>query len=141
MIEATCAVTVAPAEGGDAEEAMQGPQIVSVISVVGDVEWSVFLGLPCQTAEQIAERFAGFPIPFDSADMGDAMGELCNILVGQVKALLDQRGLDVEISLPSVMRAERPEMLVQKDHSVIRTSFRSDVGGLWTGVIAGMPAA
>ena len=140
MILATCGVQVQPVDGADAAQAMQGPQVVSVISVVGDVDWSVFLGLPKATAEEIAERFAGFAIGFDSPDMGDAMGELCNILVGQVKALLDQRGLDVEISLPSVMRADRPEMLVQKDLTVVRTSFVSDVGSLWTGVIASAAA-
>jgi CheY-specific phosphatase CheX len=135
MILATCGVEIEDVQEGQC--ACDGGAMVSVISVVGDVEWSVLLGLPKETASGIAAKFAGFEIPFDSADMGDAIGELCNILVGQVKALLDQRGLDVEISLPSVMRAENPEVLVQKDCFSQRSFFTSSLGPMWTGLIAG----
>ena len=47
-----------------------------MISVLGDVDWAVFLGLPKATAEAVTEKFAGFAIPFDSNGMGDAVGEL-----------------------------------------------------------------
>lgn len=121
----------------DQELDLDGGMILAVISLMGDVDWAVFMGLPAQTATSIAEKFAGFPIPFDSADMGDAIGELCNILVGQVKGLLDQRGLSVEISLPSVMRMANLQVFVQRDRMARKTIYDSPLGGLWTGIIAG----
>jgi len=111
--------------------------IIAVISLVGDVDWAVFLGLPCDTAVSIAGRFAGFEIPFDSEDMGDAIGELTNILVGQIKAILDSRGVKADISLPTVMRADSLEMLMQTDSRTTRTFYESPLGGIWIGLVSG----
>lgn len=122
------------------EEIFQDGVIISVISVMGGVEWSVFLGLPKSTAVAIAEGFAGFPIPFDSEDMGDAVGELTNILAGNVKQILDKRGVSTEISLPSVFRAEGLHILKQRNSHSTRTCYNSSLGPLWTGVIAGCDA-
>ncbi len=111
--------------------------IISVISVMGDVEWSIYLGLPKNTAVSIANKFAGFDIPFDSEDMGDAIGEVANILAGNVKNILDKRGVHVEISLPSVIRADGLHILKKRDSHSMRFCFNSPIGPLWTGVIAG----
>ncbi len=131
----TCELTINPL---DKEENLAGDGvIIAVISLVGDVDWSVFLGLPRQTATSVAAKFAGFEIPFDSADMGDAIGELSNILGGQVKALLDRRSVKADISLPSVMRAENMAVLVQRDVAGTKTCFDSSLGKLWTGAAVG----
>ena len=114
--------------------------IIAVISLVGGVEWSLFLGLPRSTAEAVAAKFAGFEIPFDSADMGDAVGELANILAGQVKTNLDRVGVQADISLPSVMRAQSLSVLIQSNTASRKTCFDSPLGKLWTGVTAGQNA-
>ena len=136
ILSQMCGLELEPISEDPTENA-EGGMILSVISLVGDLEWAVFLGLPKNTAEAISLKFAGFEIPFESADMGDAIGELTNIVVGQVKKLLDQRGLNVEISLPSVMRAESLEVLVQREMFQQKACFSSPVGGLWTGVVCG----
>lgn len=109
--------------------------IIAVISLVGDLEWSVFLGLPRQTAINLAKTFAGFEIPFESEDMGDAIGEVTNIMAGQVKAILDTRGVLVEISLPSVIRANNLEVLIQRGSAGQKVCYESSLGTLWTGVV------
>ncbi len=111
--------------------------IIALISLVGDVEWSVFLGLPRSTATAVAEKFAGFAIPFESSDMGDAIGEMTNIFAGRAKAILDQRNVTVEISLPSVIWAKSIEVLVQHNSAINRHLFESELGRLWTGVVVG----
>ncbi len=135
IFNATCGVTLEPL--AEVENLAGDGVIIAVISLVGDVEWSVFLGLPKDTASAAAAKFAGFEIPFESADMGDAIGELTNMLAGQVKALLDQRGVKADISLPSVMRADNMSILVQRDSAGEKTCFNSPLGKLWTGVIVG----
>ena len=130
-----CGIQIEPSQA-DSDAHTDGV-IFAVISLVGDVEWSVFLGLPRGTATATAARFAGFDIPFDSDDMGDAVGELTNILAGHVKALLDKRGLRAEISLPSVVRAENLAVLNRRDLQVAKTCFNSELGNLWAGVTFG----
>ncbi len=134
----TCGVELAEAELDAA--VVEGQVVFAVISLVGDLEWSVFLAMPAQTACNAVEKFFGMPIEFESADMSDAVGELTNIFVGQVKALLDQQGVTVEISLPSVLRAEKLQVLAHSGGSQINQGYDSDVGPLMVGVIIGAPA-
>ena len=135
ILSATCGVTIEPL--AEAEDLASGNVIIGIISLVGDVEWSVFLGMPSETAVATALKFAGFEIPFDSEDMGDAVGEMTNMLAGQMKLNLDQKGVRADISLPSVIRAENMTVLVQKQNSVDKICFTSELGKFWTGVTVG----
>jgi len=108
--------------------------VIGVISIVGDVEWSIFLGLPKAAAVTLAAKFAGFEIPFDSDDMGDAVGELTNILAGEVKRRLDAKSVAVTIAMPSVIRAQSLHVLVQRGTSATKVCFSCEAGELWVGV-------
>jgi len=126
----------------DAGEVGAEGLVLAVVSLVGDVEWSLILAMPRQVATGLASEFAGFEIPFDSSDMGDAIGELANVVGGTTKALLDRRSVSAELSLPSVIRAQRMEVLLQKNQSSAhRFWFRSPHGLLGVSVLAGGTAA
>jgi chemotaxis protein CheX len=111
--------------------------LVAVISLVGNVEWTLTLDLPQPVASALAAKFAGFEIPFDSSDMGDAIGEVANIVAGATKAKLDQKGVKADISLPTVLRGNRMEVL--KSHTLPSTQFTFDspFGTFWVRVVAG----
>lgn len=116
------------------ETALRCEGVVGCISLVGDVDWSLVLSIPRATASELAGRFAGFEIPFDSPDMGDAVGEMANLLAGEVKVQLDGIGLAAEISLPQVFRGEIIEVL-QLPHLPSRLlSFECSCGPLWVAV-------
>lgn len=132
----TCNVTLAPAAAEPAKDPA-AKALLAVISLVGDIEWSLCLGLPGETATALAAKFAGFEIPFDSPDLGDAIGELANILGGTVKAKLDSRGVRADISLPTVMRGTCVEVLNLQGMPRARTFFESPCGPLWTEVVVG----
>lgn len=138
ILGATCGVqlTPMPADSPEDSEAV----MVAVISLVGDVDWTIYLALPRQTAAAVAAKFAGFEIPFDSPDMGDAVGELSNILAGRVKALLAEKDLKANLSLPSVLRADSVHVLTQSQAQTIRMCFASPLGNLWTGIMAAKEA-
>lgn len=114
----------------DAVESDATEIILGVLSLVGGVEWTVFVGLPKDTAIETAKAFAGFEIEFDSEDMGDAMGELGNIFAGIVQAKLDEAGVTANISLPSILRGKN--MLVFS--KAVKFSYNTPFGQLWTGV-------
>jgi chemotaxis protein CheX len=137
LFESTCGIGIQPEP---CPVAKKENLMLSVIALVGDLEWSIFLGLPGPTATALAAKFAGFEIPFESADMGDAIGELTNILAGKVKSLLNDRGVKVDISLPTVLRADSLEVLVQHRTAMAKACFVSPVGNLWAGVVSGKSA-
>ncbi len=133
ILTATCGLQPQEDEALD-EGILQHEALMAVISLVGDVGWSVFIGIPRSTAEPLVQKFAGFEVPFDSPDMCDAVGELCNIFAGDIKAKLDAQGVRAEISLPSVTRGEKLSMLFPKHSPVHRSTFATEVGRLLIGV-------
>ncbi len=134
VLKTACSLSLEPHE----EEASVSPEVViAIISLVGQVEWSLFIGLPKTTAVGLAAKFAGFEIPYDSPDMGDAVGELANLLAGDVKARLDARGVKADISLPTVLRAQDIHVLIQRNSPSRKNCYRSELGPMWIGMSAG----
>lgn len=136
VFNSTCGIELA--KSTSTEDACANAEcVVAVISLVGSIEWSIYLGLPRGSAEKAAGKFAGCEIPFDSPDIGDAIGELANILAGIVKAKLDAKGVKAEISLPSVVKGQGLSLMFNKHSMVEKISFTSPLGEIYTGVVQG----
>lgn len=105
--------------------------LICIISLVGDVEWSLCLGFPQKTAEAISEKFFGMPLAFESSDLSDCIGEVTNIFAGEVKGRLDEIGVKADISLPSVIRGIGIKILVGRACPYACSYFDTAVGKLW----------
>jgi CheY-like chemotaxis protein len=136
MMEQTCGLELTDKDADEADR--NGNVVLGAVSIVGDVQWSVILGYQLDTAVAVAGKFAGFEIPRDSPDLGDAIGEISNIVGGHIKRLLSKRSLDAEISLPSVVRATEIRTLVQSKTTRECSHFDSPVGKMWTVVTVGV---
>lgn len=108
--------------------------VVGIIGLVGDLAFSVMLGFPRPTAPALVEKFTGFPVPYDSADMGDMVGEFANILAGDLIARLDSKGIKSNMSLPTVVRGSNVEMLLPQGQPWARIRFASECGEFWVKV-------
>jgi chemotaxis protein CheX len=95
-----------------ARDLNQGMKIDGIISFVGDLTWSMILVLPREAAEMMAQKFAGFEIPYDSEDMGDVVGELTNVLAGVLCGNLEAVGVKSQMSLPTITRGSDFEQLM-----------------------------
>lgn len=136
MLQATCGVSIQP-QGEEDGGLATNEIIIGIVSLVGEAEMSIFIGLPRGTAPALVAKFAGFEVPYESPDMGDAVGEVANILGGGMKNLLDAKNIKVNISLPTVMRAESIQVLRQHDGLSTKMGFQSPLGPLWVGITAG----
>lgn len=99
----------------DSTDFTHGMKIDGIISFVGDLTWSMILVLPFQSAEMMAQKFAGFEIPYDSEDMGDVVGELTNVLAGVLCGNLEAVGVKSQMSLPTVTRGSDFEQLMSEN--------------------------
>jgi CheY-specific phosphatase CheX len=133
--EAICGVEPESHFEGSCETPHQG--VVGIISLVGDIIWTLMLGIPRDTATDIAMKFAGFDIPFDSQDMGDVVGELANVLGGDVVARLDDVGLKVDLSLPTVARGTDLDLLLPAGVTSTRMWFTLPEGMFWVDLALG----
>ena len=104
-----------PGYEGDDEEKNIGDGVVGIISFVGDVSWILMLALPKASAENIALKFCGFEVDYKSPEMGDVVGELANVLAGNIVARLAEDNIKVVMSLPTIMRAHDVEPLLPRE--------------------------
>lgn len=105
---------VEPIPQAEDHEKKVGDGVVGIISFVGDISWLLMLVLPKTSAQAIAFKFTGFEVDYDSSDMGDVVGELSNILAGDIVARVGAKGIKVAMSLPTIMRGHDVEPLLPK---------------------------
>lgn len=109
--------------------------VMGTISFAGDTAWSLTVGLPRDTASAMTEVFAGFPVEYDSADMGDAVGEFVNVLAGDVATRLAGIGFDARMTLPTITRGEGMTMVMHHDQPRYAFWFEADQGPFWIKVV------
>jgi hypothetical protein len=105
------------------------PAVMAVMSFFGDPVWSFALILPESVAVAATNGFAGFDIPFDSPDMGDMVGEMANVISGDVVARLEKVRVKAQMSLPTVARGNDVELLSATNTHELRLDFGSPAGG------------
>mgnify|MGYP000329483666 CR=1 FL=1 len=92
---------------GDGDGKKMGDGVVGIISFMGDINWIVMLELPKESAKAMASKFCGFDIDYDSADMGDVVGELANVLTLRVLAF-DKETVFLEADIRVAIRDHVP---------------------------------
>lgn len=105
--------------------------LIGVISMTGKQAVSMMMGFPRPTAEKLSKSFAGFAIDYDSPDMGDVVGELANVVGGDLVARLDKAGLKSALGLPTVVRGIDVELLNQDGVSSRLLGFDAPLGSFW----------
>ena len=121
-----CSATFVACNGHAAEDPVD--PVISVISLVGDVKWVFSLVLTKATAEFITEKFSGFKIAYDHPDMKDMVGEISNIIAGDVVARLDRVGIKVQLSLPTVLRGKSLKLVNPENLASAVMRFQSSQG-------------
>ena len=108
-----------------------GRCIAGIISFLGEMPWSFAWILSQETAPLLAQKFAGFEIPFDSEDMGDMAGELVNVIAGEIVAQLERRHIKTQMSLPTIARGSPLELVPQDGPSIANLEYKSKEGTFW----------
>jgi CheY-specific phosphatase CheX len=107
------------------------PCVAGIISFVGDQSFTFSWIMSKDTAVDIARRFAGFDVQFESPDMGDLAGELVNVLAGEIIAQLERRQLKSAMSLPTVARGNPLELVPEIGPSIANIGYRTPAGRFW----------
>jgi chemotaxis protein CheX len=100
--------------------------VSGIIGMSGDVEGSIVLSFPTQTAERIVSLFTGVELDHAHEDFADAVGELVNMISGGAKVHFT--GASVSISCPSVVIGADHVVFGGKDVVTVALPCSSDVG-------------
>ncbi len=100
--------------------------VSAVIGLSGDASGVVVIAFRKEIAARAASRFAGLEMTVDHADFADSLGEFANMVAGGAKA--EFHGLDVSISLPSVIVGDNHEVIKSKVHPALVIPCTAEFG-------------
>jgi len=113
-----------PAEGNQIESLTIG-----MIGLAGSRRGRLAIHLPNDVAMSVTGSFLGMDVDEVNEDVLDAVGELANMLGGNIKNVLAENGWDVELSLPSTISGEKFDIQsIHKNIEVIIVPFDLDDG-------------
>lgn len=108
-------------DSNDAIESGDGVTLDGLINITGDYQATVALQVPRPLASKVASAMfrLGERTP-RGEDMQDAIGELTNMLGGNLKAMMPG---SCQLSLPAVVEGNSYSIRVPTSHSLMRVAF------------------
>jgi chemotaxis protein CheX len=115
------------------EDDSAGPQplvdsISGIIGLAGTYKGVLAIHLPHHVAIAITSSFLGMDVATMNADVEDAVRELANMLGGNVKSILSEKGRDIDLSLPTTISGRHYDFHPTKEGERIVILFRCDTG-------------
>lgn len=102
--------------------------ISGVIGLAGTHKGVLAIHIPNSVAMAITAAFLGMDVAEINEDVEDAVGELANMLGGNVKSILSEKGRDIDLSLPSTISGKLYDFQPTKEAERIIIPFRCDAG-------------
>lgn len=116
----------------------QNGQSKSLNGIIGNIAvfnhqhtLSLMIVIPRETALSLSEIFIGVEIPFESDDMGDLVGEISNILAGDVAANIETIGFRGQSSLPTATRGSDLTLFMPNKPPTEKMKFTGPSGEFW----------
>lgn len=102
--------------------------ISGVVGLAGTHRGVLAIHLPFDVAMKITTAFLGMAVEEMNEDVEDAVGELANMLGGSIKAILSEKGRDIDLSLPTTILGRLYEFQPTKPAEKIVVPFGCDAG-------------
>lgn len=80
--------------------------ITGMVGFAGTYSGVISIHCPVSLAQKITSNMLGIECDEINEDLNDAIGEIANMLGGSVKQVLSKGGLDVKLSIPTVISGE-----------------------------------
>jgi chemotaxis protein CheX len=102
--------------------------ITGLIGLAGTHKGVLAIHIPHPVAMAITSSFLGMDITEINADVEDAVGELANMLGGNVKTILTGKGRDIDLSLPSTISGDSYRFQSSKEVDKVIIQFGTASG-------------
>lgn len=102
--------------------------LTAIIGFSGTTKGLVALHMPKEVALAITSSFLMMDVDVINEDVKDAIGELTNMICGEVKNKLVTTGLEVELSIPTTIVGDSYDFRCGAETERLLTSFKVDAG-------------
>jgi chemotaxis protein CheX len=97
--------------------------ITGMVGLAGTYTGILSIHCPKQFAMKITSNMLGMDVDEVGEDVNDALGEIANMLGGYVKQLLSKGGLDISLSIPTVISGEEYTINAMTDSDCVIIPF------------------
>ncbi len=102
--------------------------ITGMIGLAGTHKGVLAIHIPHYVALAITSSFLGMDVEEINDDVRDAVGELANMLGGNIKNILSENGRDIELSLPSTVAGHEYDFSATTDVDLFILPFKTSAG-------------
>ena len=102
--------------------------ITAMIGLAGTHRGVLAVHFPYAVAMAITSSFLMMDVTEMNEDVHDAMGEIANMLGGNVKTILSEKGRDIELSMPSTISGAEYSFQSDKDVDKVIIKFGTEKG-------------
>jgi chemotaxis protein CheX len=103
--------------------------VSGVIGIVSEAfKGSVVISFPEQTFLKVMSNMLGEDYTKISQDIVDGAGEITNMIFGQAKIVLNERGYGIQIALPQVISGKNHSLSTKSKGPTVIIPFTSTVG-------------
>ncbi len=102
--------------------------VSGVIGLAGTCKGILAIHLPDTVAMSITGSFLGMEVTEVDDDVTDAIGELANMVAGNIKMILDEAGKDVTLSIPSCIHGDEYTLDTATDCERVVIPFNLESG-------------
>ncbi len=103
--------------------------ISGIIGIISDTfNGSVVISFPEETFLKIMTNMLGEEVTELNQDIVDGAGELTNIIFGQAKITLNEKGYGIHTAIPSVVTGKNHSLSAQTKGPVVMVNFESTAG-------------
>ena len=100
--------------------------ITGMVGFAGTYSGVISIHCPVALALKITSSMLGLECDEVNEDLNDAIGEIANMLGGSVKQVLSKGGLDVKLSIPTVISGEDYTVNSLSDTDCVVIPFKTD---------------
>ncbi len=104
-------------------------EVTGVMGFAGDKKGSFTLSFSRESAAYVYRSMIGEDVSTINSDVVDAIGELTNIISGQIRVELEKIGINLSASLPTVIVGQNVAISFITRLPVIALPFNFDDGG------------
>ena len=102
--------------------------ITGMVGLAGVHKGVLAVHFPKQVALDVTGSFLGMEVDDINADVQDAIGEIANMLGGNLKTILSDRGKDIMLSLPSTISGDQYSFTSQAEVDQVILPFQTPSG-------------
>lgn len=100
--------------------------VTGMVGLAGTYTGILSIHCPKPLALRVTSNMLGMPVDEVGDDVNDALGEIANMLGGYVKQILSKGGLDINLSIPTVIAGEDYTVNSMSDSDCVIIPFIND---------------